>query len=249
MRRYELKDADWARLAPLLPGKVGDAGRSAADNRLFVNAVLWIARSGAPWRDLPERFGPWNSVYRRFRRWAQTGVWQRVFEAVQDPDLDWAMLDSTSVRAHQHAAGQKKAAPREALGRSRGGFTSKLHVVVDALGNPLRLALTPGQQADCTIAADLLAGLRVGAVLADKAYDTNALVAQISRMGAAVIVPSKRSRRTARALDRNLYADRNKVERFFNRLKQYRRLATRYDKTASSFLAFAQCAATFLWLL
>ena len=112
MRRYELKDADWARLAPLLPGKVGDAGRSAADNRLFVNAVLWIARSGAPWRDLPERFGPWNSVYRRFRRWAQKGVWQRVFEAVQDPDLDWAMLDSTSVRAHQHAAGQKKAAPR-----------------------------------------------------------------------------------------------------------------------------------------
>lgn len=112
MRRYELKDADWARLAPLLPGKTGDAGRSAADNRLFVNAVLWIARSGAPWRDLPERFGPWNSVYRRFRRWAQKGVWQRVFEAVQEPDLDWAMLDSTSVRAHQHAAGQKKARPR-----------------------------------------------------------------------------------------------------------------------------------------
>jgi transposase len=112
VRRYELKDADWVRLAPLLPGKVGDAGRSAADNRLFVNAVLWIARSGAPWRDLPERFGPWNSVYRRFRRWAQKSVWQRVFEAVQDPDLDWAMLDSTSVRAHQHAAGQKKAAPQ-----------------------------------------------------------------------------------------------------------------------------------------
>ena len=112
VRRYEIKDADWTRLAPLLPGKAGDAGRSAADNRLFVNAVLWIARSGAPWRDLPERFGPWNSTYRRFRRWAQKGVWQRVFEAVQDPDLDWAMLDSTSVRAHQHAAGQKKAAPR-----------------------------------------------------------------------------------------------------------------------------------------
>ena len=108
VRRYELKDADWARLAPLLPGKAGDTGRSAADNRLFVNSVLWIARSGAPWRDLPERFGTWNSTYRRFRRWAQKGGWQRVFEAVQEPDLDWAMLDSTSVRAHQHAAGQKK---------------------------------------------------------------------------------------------------------------------------------------------
>lgn len=113
----------------------------------------------------------------------------------------------------------------------------------------MRLALTPGQQADCTVAADLLAGLAVGAVLADKAYDTNALVAQITRAGAVVVVPSKRSRRIGRALDRNLYADRNKVERFFNRLKQYRRLATRYDKSAASFLAFAHCAATFVWLL
>lgn len=112
MRRYELKAADWARLAPLLRGKVGDAGRSTADDRLFVNAVRWIARSGAPWRDLPERFRPWNSAYRRFRRRAQTGVWQRVFDAVQDPDPDWAMLDLTSVRAHQHAAGPKKAAPQ-----------------------------------------------------------------------------------------------------------------------------------------
>ncbi|MDO7874749.1 IS5 family transposase [Hymenobacter sp. ASUV-10] len=249
MRHYELKDADWTRLAPLLPGKVGDAVRSTADNRLFVNTVLWIARSGAPWRDLPERFGPWNSVYRRFRRWAQKGIWQRVFEAIQDPDLDWAMLDSTSIRAHQHAAAKKSAAPAEALSRSRGGFTSKLHAVGDALGNPLRLALTPGQQADCTVAADLLEGLAVGAVLADKAYDTNALIAQIHQVGAAVVVPSKRSRRTARELDRNLYADRNKVERFFNRLKHYRRLATRYDKTATSFLAFAHCAATCVWLL
>ena len=107
MRRYEIKDEEWARLAPLLPGKIGDVGRSAADNRLFVNAVLWIARSGAPWRDLPERFGPWNSVYQRFRRWSKKGVWQQVFEALQEPDLDWLLLDSTTIRAHQHAAGQK----------------------------------------------------------------------------------------------------------------------------------------------
>ena len=107
MRRYEIKDEEWARLAVLLPGKVGDVGRSASDNRLFVNAVLWIARSGAPWRDLPDRFGPWNSVYQRFRRWSHKGVWQRVFEQLQDADLDWLLLDSTTVRAHQHAAGQK----------------------------------------------------------------------------------------------------------------------------------------------
>jgi len=107
MRRYEIKDYEWVRLEPLLPGKVGDVGRSAADNRLFINAVLWIARSGSPWRDLPERFGNWNSVYQRFRRWSKKGVWRQVFEALQEPDLDWLLLDSTTVRAHQHAAGQK----------------------------------------------------------------------------------------------------------------------------------------------
>lgn len=108
MRRYEITDQQWQRLAHLLPGKVGDVGRSAIDNRLFINAVIWIARSGAPWRDLPERFGPWNSVYRRFRRWAKSGVWQHVFDELQEPDLEWLMIDSTVVRAHQHSAGQKK---------------------------------------------------------------------------------------------------------------------------------------------
>src|SRR5688572_20657314 len=107
MRRYEINDQAWARVCELLPGKSTDVGRSAKDNRLFLNAVLWIARSGAPWRDLPERYGPWNSVYRRFRRWAVKGVWQRIFQALQEPDLDWFMLDSTIIRAHQQAAGQK----------------------------------------------------------------------------------------------------------------------------------------------
>jgi putative transposase len=108
MRRYEITDQQWQKMESLLPGKSGDVGRSAVDNRLFINAVLWIARSGAPWRDLPERFGKWNSVYRRFRRWAQEDIWQKIFEALQEPDLDWIMIDSTIVRAHQHAAGQKK---------------------------------------------------------------------------------------------------------------------------------------------
>jgi len=109
MRRYEITDVQYARIEHLLAGKPGDVGRSAANNREFLNAVLWIARSGAPWRDLPERFGNWNSVYQRFRRWARTGVWQRIFQELQEPDLDWMMIDSSIVRAHQSASGQKKA--------------------------------------------------------------------------------------------------------------------------------------------
>jgi transposase len=106
--RHAIKDADWDRIKDLLPGQPGQHGRVAKNNRLFIDAVLWIAKTGAPWRDLPERFGPWNSVWRRFDRWAKTGVWRRVFEALQDPDLEWILLDSTVVRAHQHAAGALK---------------------------------------------------------------------------------------------------------------------------------------------
>ena len=107
MRRHEIAEEDWVRIKDLLPGRVGDPGVTAKDNRLFINAVLWIAKTGAPWRDLPERLGNWNSVWRRFDRWAQKGVWRRVFEALPDPDWEWLILDSTVIRAHQHAAGKK----------------------------------------------------------------------------------------------------------------------------------------------
>jgi transposase len=107
MRRHEIEDEPWERIKGLLPGQAGDPGVTAEDNRLFVNAVLWIGKTGAPWRDLPERFGLWNSVWKRFDRWATKGVWARVFEALQDPDLEWMIIDSTVVRAHQHAAGKK----------------------------------------------------------------------------------------------------------------------------------------------
>lgn len=108
MIRRELTDWHWLRIKDLLPGKEGDKGRHGADNRLFVDAVLWIARAGAPWRDLPPVFGLWNSVYQRFRRWARKGVWERIFnELVESPDFEYLIIDSTIVRAHQHAAGAK----------------------------------------------------------------------------------------------------------------------------------------------
>lgn len=109
MHRHEITDRQWALVAPLLSGKITDCGVTAGDNRLFFNAVVWLLRTGAAWADLPERFGKPNSVCRRFRRLAQKDVWEAVFEAVKAPELDWVMLDSTVLRAHQHSAGQKKA--------------------------------------------------------------------------------------------------------------------------------------------
>jgi transposase len=106
--RHAISDADWDRVKDLLPGRPGQPGWVAKDNRLFLDAVLWVAKTGAPWRDLPERLGHWNSVWKRFDRWAKKGTWRRVFEALQDPDLEWLILDSTIIRAHPHAGGAKK---------------------------------------------------------------------------------------------------------------------------------------------
>ena len=108
MRRHEIKDEDWERIKDGLPGRPGDPGVTAKDNRLFINAVLWIAKTGAPWRDLPERFGPWGTAWKRFDRWCRKGTWVVVFTALQDPDLEWLILDSTVIRAHPCAAGAKK---------------------------------------------------------------------------------------------------------------------------------------------
>ena len=116
-RRHELTDAEWGRLQPLVPPRTG--GKPRQDDRRIVNAILWKLATGAPWRDLPERYGPWQSVYTRFRRWTRAGVWDRIFAAVQRQadaagQLDWAIhfLDGTIVRAHQHAAGAKGGTPR-----------------------------------------------------------------------------------------------------------------------------------------
>lgn len=108
MARRELRNDQWNKIKGLLPGKKSDPGRTAKDNRRFVDALLWIARTGAHWRELPKEFGPWNSVFQRYNRWSKAGVWERMFcKLSDDPDFEYVMIDSTIVRAHQHSAGAK----------------------------------------------------------------------------------------------------------------------------------------------
>jgi putative transposase len=173
-KRYELTTVQWQRLAPLLPGKRGDPGRTAADNRLFVNGVLWVLRSGAHWCDLPERYGKWKSLHQRFSRWAKTGVWERVFEAlIGAADNEYLMLDTTLVRA-------------------------------------LR---------------EIIAGL-----------------------DATAVIPSNPTRKHPFAHDPIVYKLRNRIERCFNKLKHFRRFATRYDRRALHFLAFTHIASAMIWM-
>src|SRR5580693_7733356 len=128
MRRIGLRDDQWERIKDLLAGREGSVGVTASDNRLFVAAVLDRYRTGMPWRDLPERFDDGTKVNLRFSRWAKSGVWERVFQHLAaDADTEYAIIDSAIVRAHQHSAGAQKTGEDHAIGRSRGGLSTKIH--------------------------------------------------------------------------------------------------------------------------
>ena len=124
LHRHDLSDAMWAKIEPLLPGRRGAWGGIAKDNRRFVNAVLWIVRTGAPWRDLPPEYGGWKNTHRRFCRWRDKGVWERFLKVcIDEPDMEWLMVDASHVKAHQHAAGA--VGGNEEIGLTKGGETPK----------------------------------------------------------------------------------------------------------------------------
>ena len=209
MSRYRLRDDQWERIKLLLPGRIGHVGVTAQDNRRFVEAVLYRYRAGIPWRDLPERFGDWKNTHRRFSRWAKTGVWQRVFEHLaSEADNEYAMIDSTIVRAHQHSAGQ-------AIGQSRGGLSTKIHTLVNALGNPIAFLLTTGQTHDLVGADALLPQMAAETLIADKAFDADARVREpLAAAGKSAVIPPRPNRLTPPDFDRDLYKARHLIEFF-----------------------------------
>ena len=158
MARYDLSDLEWRIVEPLLPG-VGK-GKPRTDDRRLINGIFYVLRTGSPWRDLPERYGPYTTIYNRYNRWAKRGVWLAMFEALaKRSPQSLQLIDSSIVRAHQHAAVEKKGGPDHAIGRSRGGLSTKIHAVVDQDGLPVGVLISPGQASDKTIAPALLAGL------------------------------------------------------------------------------------------
>ena len=123
-RRHDISDSIWDRICDLLPGRSGHVGRPCVDNRLFIDAVFWILRTGAPWRDLPPDYGNWNSVYMRFKRWRDKGVWERLLNSVIDhPDYEWLMIDASCCKVHPHASGAKGG--NQDMSRTKGGLIQK----------------------------------------------------------------------------------------------------------------------------
>ena len=245
--RFVVSDAVWEKIASLLPGKASDSGVTAKDNRLFLEAVLWRIRTGSPWRDLPQGFGRGNSVFQRFRRWVRGGVFDRIFERVsEEPDFEYALIDGTIVTAHQKASGAKGGTQNQAIGRSRGGLTTKIVALVDALGALLRFVLLPGQRHDTVGVAPLIEGIEFGALLGDKAFDVDWLRAELDARGAVAVIPPKANRKTIIPCDRAMYRWRHLIENYFAKLKEFRAIATRYDKTDDSFRANINLAAAII---
>ena len=244
--RHIFSDAQWQRIEPSMPPC---KGRPGGAHRPFFDALLWMARTGAPWRDLPERLGAWNVVYQRYAYWCKKGHFERLFQGVQQPDMEEVMVDSTCCRAHQSSVGARKTSGPQAIGITRGGLNTKIHAVCDALGNPLRFVLTAGQRHDSKPVPELLDGLQAKALLADKAYDSDKIVQAAEERSMQVIIPCRVNRKkNPRVLDTHRYKARHLVENLFQRMKVFRRVATRYDKLDVTFLGFVHIAGTMKWL-
>jgi transposase len=253
LSRGDLTEAEWRILKGLLPIDAANRGRGRRpeQNRSVINGILWRLRTGAPWRDVPAKYGNWNTIYRRFRRWSEAEVWETMAVTLAEimADSGHSSIDSTTVRAHVSAAGGR-GTHRRGLGRSRGGLTSKLHCLADALGRPLAFHLTGGEAADCKAYAALidLPECTPAALLADKGYDADAIRAVLAEREIKAVIPGRSNRRLKIKHDRTLYKQRNRIERMFGHLKINRAIATRYDQFAETFLSMVHIATARYWL-
>lgn len=218
--------------------------------RMIVEGVLYRMRVGCPWRDLPSKFGSWNSIYQQFNRWSSKNKLMNIFKAlIEDPDLEWEFVDGTIVKAHQHSAGAASDED-QAIGKSVAGNTTKIHMAVDACGLPIDFDITGGEVHDCKVAPEFVLKLPAADyTIADKGYDCEMLRQIIREKSSVPIIPRKNNSLIGNSdMDWSLYKYRHLVENLFARIKHFRAIATRYDKLKRNYASMVALACGFLWL-
>jgi transposase len=272
MGRYDLTDAHFALIEPELPSNDGKTGHPWNPHRPIINGIFWRLHTGAPWPDIPERYGKWQTIYDRYTWWRRDGTWERILKALQlkldaQGAIDWEQwaLDGTVVRAHRVAAGaphdgrdRADEPPDHALGRSVGGFSTKIHLLSDGNGLPLDARLTPGQTQESTQAEIVMEQValprasgrvrrRPRRLAADRGYDAQRIRHWLRSHGIKPIIPprrrkGKRKRGRPVSYDRVLYRRRSTIEQCVGWLKECRAVATRYEKLALNYLGLVKLA-------
>ena len=217
-----------------------------------MKGMLYMLRAGCPWRDLPCTDCHWRTVYGHFARWRDLGIWNRILRGLAKKARGrLRFIDASYIRVHHSGLNPKGGRAAQAIGLSRGGLTTKIHALVDGHGRAIKLLLSAGNVADITMAPDLVADLRAaecGTLVADKGYDSDALRALLVEKNIFPCLAVTATRKERRYFHRGYYRHRHHVENFFAALKRHRRVATRYEKLASSFAAFVTLSAILNWI-
>lgn len=248
MQKEYIKKESWKKMLTFFKNIKGIYIGAEDNCKKFIEAIYWMVRTGAQWRELPEKYGLWNSVFKRFNEWSKKKVWEKFLSfCIEDPDLEYVMIDATIIRAHACAAGYGEQSA-QGLGRSRGGFTTKIHAKVDALGNPLKFIITPGQQADVTQADALLDTVVDAFVLGDRAYDSDSIREKLKNQNCKAVIPGKSNRKLVYEYDKHIYKERHLIESFFGKIKQFRRVFSRFDKSITNFMSMLAFVGALIWL-
>ena len=247
MPRQMFTDELWLKLKAIML-KIGIYDKPKL--RQTIEGIFYRLRVGCPWRDLPDIFGNWNAIYKRFNEWSRDKKLMNIFNTlVVKPDLEWEFIDGSLVKAHQHSSGAANE-QESAIGKLVAGNTTKIHMAVDSYGLPIHFLVTGGEVHDSKEAPRLVAELPdADYIIADRGYDSENLRIQIRNKGAIPIIPRKKNSIVGNDdIDWCLYKYRHLVENVFARLKHFRAIATRYDKLKQNFEGSLALACAFLWL-
>ena len=250
MRRnlFWLNDEQWARIEPHLPTDV--RGVERVDDRRVISGIVHVLKSGCRWCDCPPEYGPPTTIYNRFVRWARRGL---VGELVPGIGRVWAFGGHADDRLHARQGAplgsrRKRGEKKQAVGRSRGGRNTKIHALADAKGRLIAILLTGGEAHDCPVAERLIRRVKPPKrMLGDKAYDSAELREELDERGTKPVIPNRCNRKQPFSFNKRLYKLRWRIESAFNRLKDFRRIATRYDRLARNYLASVCLAAALVW--